>query len=604
VALSIVTVLLLSAAHNTWVISVRDAIGQATSWYHKRREALLGISAQEPPKDVKKQDAVDAAVDKQGDNAGRAVVTNIEWFQENLLQALKSADLGNFQQIGALWQAVKTDGVISGVLSTTTTGLVTLPKIYTTKSKDADGQRQIDALRDCFDAMLPTAELAKLVGDGRALGVGVGLFTRTAFAKHPVLVRLPPDFLKYDWEMGKWFYTFKFGELPVTPGDGLWVLHCPGGKFAPWQDGLIAALGNAWIPKVHAKAYRNNYESKFGNPARVATIPIGGTEPIKAKLLRDMLQWGADTVIGLTPGYDVKLLEASGQGYQVFKETIDNSDNEIIILITGQKVTTTGGVGFSNTGIHEAIAKDIIEWQAAALADTVNKQCIPQWVIDNFGASALNDYVKVCWNIQPPTDKKKEGDAIIALADGWDRLRKVLALYGRDIDIDAVLNATGIPTIKLADTSKTPDFMTSVTDTQYFVKVNEYRIRYKLPLLDKADGTLDPDGDITLAAYRLKLEAQSTLTATSADSQVNQLQSGDALPDLDGDGVPDEESDPTARQMRVENLNSLGVDHCLCKQHCRRCRYCGVELVELGEADENGEIQITRKWVEWTGGKE
>jgi hypothetical protein len=493
--------------------------------------ALLGLSAYERPHDPRECEAADARRAALGPSISRQTSPQLRWYLSDLEDAMIAADAGRLRGAARLWRAMRCDGVIAGLLSTCTDGLVRLPHSF------AGSDEQVDRLRgnrtfSVFDSMLPASELALLAADGRGLGVAIGELVPVRGRDYPVLVRLEPEWLRYSWPDARWYYTTTAGDLPVTPGDGRWVLHVPGGRVAPWQHGLWYALGEAWIPKTHAKSYRSNWESKLANPARVAVSPSASTDEQSEAWFQRVMAWGVNTVFGLRPGYDVKLLESNGRGHEAFASTIATSNEEIIIALAGQLVTTTGGTGFANADIHKSIRADIIKAIADSLAHTINTQAIPPWVVARWGVAALDGRAMVSWDVSPPKDRAAEGQALSAFAQGVTALRAALAPYGRDVDMPALLASHGLSTVALG----------AVSASGY------------------GDST-EPRGES----------------------------------DPDGNGVPGEPPTAASAQALADKMTAEGVDRCE-HGSSNRCRLCGVERERDFDRDESGAIVWRIAW--------
>jgi hypothetical protein len=364
------------------------------------------------------------------------------WLLSDLEGAIACADSGNLRIVGQLCKSFRRDGVISGVLSTRTEGLVQLPMRF------SGDDEYVAELEKEFRHVFPTSELALLSGDGRLAGVGVGEFVQIV-GRLPVLKRLDPQFLWYRWFEDRWYYQSTKGFLPINPGDGRWVLHCPGGAVQPWTNGLWSALARAYIAKEHAYFYRENYSSKLANAARAAVSPAGASEAIRQGFFKKLAAWGVNTVFDLPPGWDVKLLESNGRGFEVFEQTIKDCNEEAIITIAGQLVTTTGGAGFSNANIHSTIRSDLIQADADALASTLNTQAIPVWQNERFGAGALERPVMCGWDVTPPKDLTGEATAMTQLGNAVAALNAALQSYGKRVDVDAIALRFGVPVEKL-----------------------------------------------------------------------------------------------------------------------------------------------------------
>lgn len=411
--------------------------------------ALLGIAAnqQQSPSVPALSNGDENELRKaQGGQIAPLPTTRTRWYMADLEEAEHAADRGQLSSAAQLMRAAMRDGVLSGVMSTRTGGLVRLPKRFRGRADIVTAlESGVDEARSVFDEMLPGTELEKLAADGVLLGVGVGEFVDVVGRDYPVFVRLNPEFLLYIWSENRWYYRSIIGLLPITPGDGRWVLHTPGGRNAPWQWGLWRAVGRAFIRKEHALLHLDNWTAKLANPARAAIAPAGSTVDDRTSFVERLVKWGINTVFALPVGWDVKLIESNGRGYESFRQTVDDQNNEFVIAVCGQTVTTDGGTGFSNASVHKSIRADLIKATADALAHTVNTQCLPQYVISHFGEDALYESVCVEWDVTPPQDKTAEATAAVQLGLAIKALDEVLASRSMRVDVRALAARFGVP---------------------------------------------------------------------------------------------------------------------------------------------------------------
>jgi len=372
------------------------------------------------------------------------------WYLSDLEAGERSADAGDMMIPARLMRAARRDGIYAGVLSTRTDGLVRLPRKFRGDAKIV-GELEVGhdsamlGARSVFDEMFPPTELALLAADGIELGVGVGELVPVEGRDYPVFVRLVPEFLFYRWSENRWYYKSIAGLLPITPGDGRWILHTPGGRFSPWHNGLWRAIGRAYIRKEHANLHKDNWEAKLANPARVAVAPTAAGEAQADSWFRQVMAWGINTVFGMRPGYDVKLLESNGRGWESFKQTIADQNTEMIISVAGQTVTTDGGAGFQNSDIHKTIRADLIKGTADGLAYTLNTQGIPSYVLKVHGEDALNRSPIIEWDVTPPKDRNSEATSMLTLANAISQLTLALAAHGERLDVATLCERFAVP---------------------------------------------------------------------------------------------------------------------------------------------------------------
>ena len=422
--------------------------------------ALLGVSAYAPaPSHLASldDDRVAETRARLGGQLSPLPTTRNRWFLTDLEKAQADADVGDLSTAAQLYRSMRRDGTYSGLLSTRTGGLVRLPRRFYGHPDIVAELQKRNGTRSVFDDMFPPSELRLLADDGVNLGVGVAELLPVEGRDFPVLMRLDPEFLRYRWAENRWYYSSIAGALPITPGDGRWVLHTPGGRVAPWQSGIWHACANAFIDKTHARLHESNWEAKLANPARAAIAPAGASDGQRQGFLAKVIAWGVNTVFELPPGWDVKLIESNGRGYESFGATIDRAEYTYAIAICGQVVTTNGGAGFSNADVPERVLTSLVNATADAIDYTINTQGTPQWVVRRFGEAAIDRMPVVSRSSKEPRDMTSQAQTLIAVATGIKAMREELAQHGRELDVAEVTTEFGIPIKGDGNGDGTPD---------------------------------------------------------------------------------------------------------------------------------------------------
>jgi hypothetical protein len=383
--------------------------------------------------------------------------TRTRLYLADLESATLLADRGDLSLCSQICSAMRRDGMLNGLLATRTAGLVALPKRWRGRADIVGALKAENGTRSLFDEMFPPSELALLAADGIAPGIGVAEMCVVEGRPHPVMVRLDPEFLRFNWQEQRWYYLSVAGPIAIDPGDGRWILHTPGGRLTPWRYSVWSALARAFITKEHAMLSRANYAAKLANPARVAKTPQGAAEEHRFGFIGNLIAWGLNTVIELPAGWEVDLLESNGRGWEVFGKEIETSDLEIMIALAGQVVTVTGGTGFANADIHQTIRSDLIKQTGDALAQTINSQGIPPWEFKLFGAGAFAETARFSWDTDPPADRKDEAAALQSLAQAIPAITQAYAAEGLAVDAVELANRYGIPLKVQGQMPETPD---------------------------------------------------------------------------------------------------------------------------------------------------
>lgn len=385
-----------------------------------------------------------------GGNLTSIPVTKLEWFLQEVDEASKLADMGELAKASQLIRAMKRDPVISGLLSTKSGGIVRLPKkwsgsdvvIRELTSKKVSGI-------ETFDLLCPPTEVKAMADDGDLLGVALGELVPVPGRPYPVLERKEPEFIWYNWSMNTWHYRSKAGLLDIDPGLGRWVLHLQGPRLAPWQQAKWHALGRSWVRKDSMQHLKTNWAFKLANAARVAVAPRAAARDQRLNWFRQVAAWGVNTVFSVAEGWDVKLIESNGRGWEGFDSSIKEANEDFMVNLAGQLVSTTGGTGFSSEDLYASIRWDLVREVAVPLGFTLSTQVIPPYVFDNF-PEEFDENTGFEFEVKKPSDLTAEASIYTALGAGLQSLQVVAAAAGLGINVSEFFAKFGIPTHALS----------------------------------------------------------------------------------------------------------------------------------------------------------
>lgn len=147
------------------------------------------------------------------------------------------------------------------------------------------------------------------------------------------------------------------------------------------------------------------------------------------------------------PGWEAKLLESNGRGEEAFEAQIATSNEEYMIALAGQIVTTTGGTGFQNADVYKTIRQDLVQDTGDQLAYTINTQGIPPFIAEGWGEEAImTKATMMLWDTETPADRDKESKVLKQFADAVEALDRILAAHKKGLDLDELVTRFGIPT--------------------------------------------------------------------------------------------------------------------------------------------------------------
>jgi phage gp29-like protein len=372
-----------------------------------------------------------------------SVRTFVDWTPGLLKSAQQLADAGSLRLAADLCEAVMGDGRVQGALGQRVQGLMGLPLAF---EAGKDGRRKgatVRALQEDFWLAFPESALAQLLSWGILLGVGLAELDWTEHAGRvlPVARIWHPRWLRYDWTTRDWRLTVDEGtEIPVTPGDGKWLLYTPYGAHRPWSRAAWRPVSIAWLAKKFAIQDMARHSEVHGSPLRAGMTPEGSTLETRKQFAADLGAVASDTAIALPPGFDVKLVEATARTHEVFHSEIDWANAEIAVAIVGGNLTTeVRGGSLAAAQVHNAVRQDLIEADGETLSSTLRDQALTWWAELNLGSRDVAPWPR--WQTEPPEDKKAAAETLRTVAEALERL----GAAGAPLDVRAVLEQFGVP---------------------------------------------------------------------------------------------------------------------------------------------------------------
>jgi hypothetical protein len=375
-----------------------------------------------------------------------------------------------------------------------------------------------------WDQMHPESELAQLVAWGVILGVG--LAQRVKLPRQPgepertTLRVWHPRHLRWQYDSdidsvtgGAWHLQTRTGDIPITPGDGEWVLYTPYGSERPWAHGLWRTLAFAWVLKQFALIDRSRHLEVLGSPIRVGIAAEGATEAGRRAWQRTLANLSRDSALVLPDGYDLKLVEASGTGWELYARQVEWADHAIAVTIAGQVVTTEGSAGFSDGKEQGSIARSLVRFTSQTLSSCLRDQSLRAWANANHGGAVPP---RPHWDAESSAERLERARSMISLGEAVGRMDAALSASGKRIDTDALTQHYGIKTVDLPRGEKAPSIALAPTDIAKVVRVNEARASAGLGPLTTREGAEDPDGWLTVAEFAAKTGAEQEIAVDEA----------------------------------------------------------------------------------------
>lgn len=390
-------------------------------------------------------------------------VVDDRWTVARVRTALTSHINGLFLDSALLADAMLADDRIGADVRTRVLAVAGLP--FRLEPSHKGDQRRAKAVAREADEAWPTIAPQSLVGDLARWSLLMGFAPATCAWRTsarrwtPTASLFHPQHVDHDDVAEALRASTKVGLVPITPGDGTWVLHAPSGS-RPWMTGLVRALALPWLARQYARRDWSRHSEKHGLPIVGAVVPQEADAADKDGFYSDLRRLGSEGLVMLPRdregrGFDVKYLEpgnvAASDG---FKALLAHCDQAIAVSVLGQANNATEGGSYAKAQALDAIRQDLLEADAAALAETLYRQVLRPWAWFNFGDADLAPWP--VWDATPPADTaalasthKTAGEAIVV----WTQ---AAAAQGLAVDVEALALTYGVPLKRAPETLPPP----------------------------------------------------------------------------------------------------------------------------------------------------
>lgn len=397
-----------------------------------RKTDAIDASAFGPPKDP--TDAGTAARAKLVYRDLPLITIQNTWTVEQARGALYAHLIGQFYASSQLWESILGDDRVMATLGSRVSGLFGR-EVRFKAADDSDAAKECErAWIDWWPRLSGDASMVELHTSGIGLGVGPGqlVWDTTRPVWGPYIRPWNARYTYYDFTIRRLVALSEDGNLPITPGDGKWILHAPFGEYRGWIRGAIRALAEPWMLRHFAFRDMARFSELHGLPTRIGMVPAVSEPEERAQFEASIANLGSDTSMILPTGvdgpdgsgYDYKLVEARDTAWEVFPGLVDRCDMSIILAILFQNLTTeVKGGSFAATDSHMDIRQSGLQGDDAAWQNTIYNQIARPFAYLNFGDA---DLAPRTWrDVEPRDDLKGNaaqfqafGTAIQALSTG------------------------------------------------------------------------------------------------------------------------------------------------------------------------------------------
>lgn len=358
-----------------------------------------------------------------------------EWSVDDVRSALRQNMIGIFDGPGQLTDMVLGDDRVQATLGSRISGLFGREVVFEASNhKAVKGSR---AAKECLEAWVecwPNLATPAALTEMQAYTVLMGwepaqlLWDTTEEIWCPYLRPWHPRYTYYHWYLRHYIAISQDGQIPITPGDGQWVLHAPYGEYRGWIRGAVRAVSVPWLIKDWARRDWARFSEVHGIPIKKAFAPAASDEKQRDPFEAALSNLGNEPTILLPLGvdgkisYDLQFAEPEDDAWQSFPGLMDRCDMSIVLALLFQNLTTeVQGGSFAATTAHMDIRQGGLEFDNRAWRHTLRNQIARPFAQFNFGDPRLAPWTH--YDITSQEEYISLSDRLLKFSVALQRLR-------------------------------------------------------------------------------------------------------------------------------------------------------------------------------------
>jgi hypothetical protein len=327
------------------------------------------------------------------------VVVQNSWSVAGARNALASHSNGVFEKSGQLAISIRGDPRVTATLGSLRAGYFGREVRFKAAQGKAKGSA---AAKEVFDAWVdhwPQFETGSDFGQmsdyERLMGFADAqlLWDTTGDNWLPYMRYWFARYSYWNWDIRKLVAITQDGTRAIIPGNGRWVHHSRFGLERCWDFAALRPIAEPYLMRHWAARDWARWSEKHGIPTEIAETPMAADPVERTQFVDAIANRGSETAILLGKGvdkdnsYDFRLVEATDDAWQGFQGLRSSSDQDIVLALMFQSMTTeqTEGALKSEIAAGMDIREAGIQDDDKAWQNTIHRDVARPFAFFNFG---------------------------------------------------------------------------------------------------------------------------------------------------------------------------------------------------------------------------